>query len=107
MKNLVVVEPHVFRTVYPGGEVRSIDLRGHVLPPHVSLEVGQNEMEGVGQRGHVRETDIPVHTLDKTSGVVHKEQDLPVTHILGSKGKDRDEYRQNLEIFLGTRFSKV
>ena len=40
---------------------------------------------------------VPVYTHGKTSGVVHKEHDLPVTHILGSKGEDHDEYIQKLE----------
>jgi len=35
-----------------------------------------------------------VHAHSEAGGVVHKEQDLPVTHILGSKGKDHGEYSQ-------------
>ena len=38
------------------------------------------------------------HTRGKAIGVVHKEHDLPVTHILGSKSEDRGEYSQRLEI---------
>ncbi len=69
LKTFVVVEPHSFRTLQAGGEVRSVGLRGHVLPPRVSLEVCQSEVEGIGQIGHVR----------------------------GPKGKDRSEYSQKLK----------
>ena len=33
-----------------------------------------------------------MHTHGKANGVVHKEQDLPVTYVLASKGKDHNEY---------------
>jgi hypothetical protein len=97
LKTFVVVEPLSFRALQPGGEVRSVGLRGHVLPPRVSLEVCQSEVEDIGQSGHVRGAGIPVHARGEASGVVHREQDLPVTHILGSKGKDRSEYSQKLK----------
>ncbi len=38
-----------------------------------------------------------MHARDEVNGVVHEEQDLQVTHILGSKGKDRGGYNQTLE----------
>ena len=60
MKTLVVVEPRVFRAVWPEGEIRSVCLDRHVLPPLVSLEVGESEVEGVGHSGHVWGADIPI-----------------------------------------------
>ncbi len=38
-----------------------------------------------------------MHTHGKANGVVHKEQDLPVTYVLASKGKDHNEYTQKLK----------
>ena len=69
LKTLVVVEPRGLRAVYPGGEVRSMGLREHVLPPLVALQVGQSEMEGVGHSDHVRGTGIPVNSRGKANGV--------------------------------------
>jgi hypothetical protein len=38
-----------------------------------------------------------VHARGEASGVVHEEQDLPVTTILGSKHKDRGECSQKFK----------
>ena len=38
-----------------------------------------------------------MHARGEARGVVHKEQDLPVTHILGSNVEDHDEYNQKLK----------
>ncbi len=48
-----------------------------------------------------------MHARGEASGVVHKEPDLPVTHILGSKGKDRDEYSQKMKTVVVCTFYRV
>jgi hypothetical protein len=38
-----------------------------------------------------------VHARGEGNGIVPKEQDLPVSHILGSQGRDHGEYCPKLE----------
>ena len=45
----------------------------------------------------MRGAGIPVHARGEANGIVPKEQDLPVSHILGSKGRDHGEYSPKLE----------
>ncbi len=68
-------------------------MRRHVFLPHVTLEVGQIEVEGVDMWSCSGNNPmIPVYTRDKENCVVHKKQDLSVAHMFGPEGKHHGEY---------------